>query len=123
MVDLPQLLGVDLAYCEQAADSLISAPPPPMPPTPPTSLPLATYTSLPRAGEGADFQLIEGELLTPQYFDGVALEVAEELEAAGSLALADLARRLSLSVDLLTGALQSRMGRLVRSATRGAAPR
>lgn len=81
----------------------------------PTAFPAHTALS-PAAGDGADFRLIEGELITPQYFDTVALEVAEELEAAGSLALSDLARRLSLSVDLLTSALQSRLGRLVRLA-------
>lgn len=117
MVDLPQLLGVDLAYCEQAAASIISAADggkPSSPPERPADR-RTTLTPLRFPGEGADVQLIEGELITPQYFDGVALEVAEELAAAGSLALADLARRLSLSVDLLTSALQSRLGRLVRA--------
>lgn len=128
MVDLPQLLGVDLAYCEQAATSLIGAPRlfsgsfpvphtiPPTPPNPPAAR--APSNLIISTGEGSDVKLIEGELLTPQYFDNVALEVAEELAAAGSLPLADLARRLSLSVDLLTSALQDRVGRLVRSGPR-----
>ena len=57
--------------------------------------------------------MVEGELLTPSYFDSVAMEVAEELAAAGSLSLPDLARRLALSSDLLFGALRSRQGSLV----------
>jgi hypothetical protein len=89
VADLPALVFVDLVHCERQAAEIAAEP----------------------AGE---VRLVEGELLTERYWDTVAAEVDEELRAAGSASLGDLARRYGLSVELITSALVARLGTLVQ---------
>ena len=88
VADLPALVSVDLVHCERQAVEVAAEP-------------------------GAEVRLVEGELLTERYWDGLAGEVDEELRAAGSASLGDLARRYGLSVELITSALVARLGTLV----------
>ena len=88
VADLPALVSVDLVHCERQAVEIAAEP-------------------------GGEARLVEGELLTERYWDGLAGEVDEELRAAGSASLGDLARRYGLSVELITSALVARLGTLV----------
>ena len=88
VADLPALVSVDLVHCERQALEISAEP-------------------------GSQVRLVEGELLAERYWDGLAGEVDEELRAAGSASLGDLARRYGLSVELITSALVARLGTLV----------
>lgn len=86
VVDLQPLLNVDVVHCERQAKALADDP-------------------------SVGFSLVEGELMTPAYFDAVAAEVDEELREAGMVGVGDLARRHSLSADLMRKVLSERMVR------------
>jgi hypothetical protein len=62
------------------------------------------------AEAGGDALLVDGELVTERYWDALAAEVDEELRSAGSVSLADLARRHGLSAERITAALAARLG-------------
>lgn len=85
-MDLPSILGVDLAHCERAATEAATA---------------TNNTTI--------FQA-QNELFSSSYFDSLAAEIDETLQDAGMVAIGDLARRYALGVELLTGAVQVRMG-------------
>ena len=85
VVDLQVALNVDVTHCERRARALAEDP----------------------ANEVA---LVEGELMTPAYFDQLAHDVDEELREAGVVSVGDLARRHGLSADLATRALAERVG-------------
>jgi hypothetical protein len=86
LVDLPSVLGVDLAHCQRAAQEAVTS-------SHGKLLPLSSSS---------------GELLTTGYFDGLAAEVAVALGETGMVDLAILARRVGLGVDLVRQALQQR---------------
>jgi hypothetical protein len=86
LVDLPSVLGVDLAHCQRAAQEAVTSSHGKLLPLPSSS----------------------GELLTTGYFDGLAAEVAVALGETGMIDLATLARRVGLGVDLVRQALQQR---------------
>ena len=88
LVDLPSLIGVDLAHCERAAEHVVST------------------------SSGSVIQA-QGELLTTKYFDAIALDVEDALQGSGVVVLGDLARRCSLGVEMLQGVLLERMGKIV----------
>ena len=94
VVDLQPILNVDVAHCERQARALAEDP-------------------------ANQFSLVEGELMTPSYFDAVAAEVDEELRESGVVAVGDLARRHGLSADLMSKALEERMGRVVEGRMEG----
>ncbi len=56
-VDLPALLGVDLVHCERQAGGAV-------------------------ADSGGSLQLVQGELVATSYFDALAAEVADSLQAS-----------------------------------------
>ena len=85
VVDLQVALNVDVTDCDRRARALAEDP----------------------ANEVA---LVEGELMTPAYFDQLAHDVDEELREAGVVSVGDLARRHGLSADLATRALAERVG-------------
>ena len=94
VVDLQPILNVDVAHCERQARALAEDP-------------------------ANQFSLVEGELMTPSYFDAVAAEVDEELRESGVVAVGDLARRHGLSADLMSRALEERVGRVVEGRMEG----
>ena len=94
VVDLQPALNVDVAHCERQARALAEDP-------------------------ANQFSLVEGELMTPSYFDAVAAEVDEELRESGVVAVGNLARRHGLSADLMSKALEERVGRVVEGRMEG----
>ena len=58
-VDLPPLLGVDLVHCEREAGTAVAV-------------------------SGGAMRLVQGELVTDAYFDGVAAEIDETLQVQES---------------------------------------
>ena len=84
ITDLQPALNVDVVHCERRARALAA-----------------------EASNGVS--LVEGELITPAYFDAVAAETDEELREAGVIAVGELARRHGLSASLLTKALRERV--------------
>ena len=87
LVDLASTLAVDLFYVERAAQQIAA--------------------SDPRVA------LVQGEILTSSYWDGVAEEVQEALQECGQISMAEIAKRFNVGSDLLGGNIQSRMGSLV----------
>ena len=53
--DLPAQLGVDLVHCEKQADKVVE-------------------------GSNGTIRIIQGEILTDAYFDGIAIEIGETLQ-------------------------------------------
>jgi E3 UFM1-protein ligase 1 len=94
VIDLQGILNLDVVHCERRAKALASDP-------------------------SNGFSLVEGELMTPGYLDGVAVEVNEELTEAGVVRIGDLARKHELSADLMSRTLESRMGTLVHGRAEG----
>ena len=94
VIDLQGILNLDVVHCERRAKALASDP-------------------------TNGFSLVEGELMTPGYLDGVAVEVNEELIEAGVVRFGDLARKHELSADLMSKTLESRMGTLVHGRAEG----
>ena len=84
VTDLQPALNVDVAHCERRARALAAD-----------------------ASNGV--ALVEGELITPAYFDAVSAETDEELREAGVIGMGELARRHGLSADLMTKALRERV--------------
>jgi len=91
VTDLQTSLNVDVVHCERRARALAEDP-------------------------SNRISLVEGELITPEYFDAVAAEVDEELRESGVIGLGELARRHGLSADLMTRALRERVGHVDRDA-------
>ena len=94
VIDLQGILNLDVVHCERRAKALAANP-------------------------DNGFSLVEGELMTPGYLDGVAVEVNEELTEAGVVRIGDLARKHELSADLMSRTLESRMGTLVHGRAEG----
>ena len=84
VTDLQPALNVDVVHCERRARAL----------------------ALDKTNE---IDLVEGELITPKYFDTIAREVDEELREAGVVQVGNLARRHGLSADLMSKALSQRI--------------
>lgn len=57
-------------------------------------------------------QLIQGEVITDDYFDTAAEEVGEILQenGEGTVSMADIATKLNLPIDIATSMVESRMG-------------
>lgn len=97
LVDLATVLNVDLFYCERGAKAMLEDA---------------------AAGHGDDdhpkVQLVQGELVTSAYWDGVADEVDASLQECGQLALADLAMRFNVGAELIATVLTERLGTRIR---------
>ena len=71
MTDLQPALNVDVVHCERRARALAAD-----------------------ASNGVS--LVEGELITPAFFDAVAAETDEELREAGVIGVGELARHAAI---------------------------
>ena len=85
LVDLPPALGVDLVHCERAARAFVAA-------------------------SGGAVEEIQGELLSQQYFDEVAVEVRELLQQQGRVGLGELALRYNISAEMAGREVGKRVG-------------
>ncbi|KAG7667706.1 hypothetical protein Ndes2526B_g01898 [Nannochloris sp. 'desiccata'] len=88
MVDLPSVIGVDLAHCERAADEVIKS-------------------------SKKNVIQAQGELLTTKYFDSLAEDVNDSLQNNGVVVIGDLARRSGLGMEMLQGILKERIGKTI----------
>lgn len=88
LVELPSILGMDLAHCQVAADTLCAA---------------------------GDCKVImaNGELFSSLYFVELAREIEDQLQSGGILALADVARAQGLTMEMLTAEVSKNMGTLI----------
>ena len=84
ITDLPPALNVDVVHCERRARVLAS-------------------------DKANEIDLVEGELITPKYFDDVAKEIDEELREYGVVQVGELARRHQVSHELMTKEIRKRM--------------
>lgn len=71
------------------------------------------------AESGDQMLLIQGELVSHQYFDALATEVQETLQDTGQLLVGDLARRYNLTSELLTTNVQQRLGSIIQGRLEG----
>ncbi|KAJ7553266.1 hypothetical protein O6H91_06G090300 [Diphasiastrum complanatum] len=88
-VELAASLGVDLYHCERQVEQVIAS--------------------------NSDLMLVQGEIISSKYWDIVAEEVNDTLQEAGQVSIVELARHFSVGAELLTGILESQLGRLVRN--------
>jgi hypothetical protein len=95
MVDLPSVIGVDLAHCERAADAVVKS----------------SKKSVIQA---------QGELLTTKYFDSLAEDVNESLQNNGVVVISDFARKTGLGMEMLQPVLKERMGKTIHGRQEGA---
>ncbi|KAJ7553268.1 hypothetical protein O6H91_06G090400 [Diphasiastrum complanatum] len=86
-VELAASLGVDLYHCERQVEQVIAS--------------------------NSDLMLVQGEIISSKYWDIVAEEVNDTLQEAGQVSIVELARHFSVGAELLTGILESQLGRLV----------
>eukprot|EP00897_Mesotaenium_endlicherianum_P008473 jgi/Mesen1/7654/ME000400S06852 len=93
MVDLAATLGVDLFYVERESQAI--------------------------AASNSAVSLIHGEIITASYWDDVAEEIDETLQESGHVALAEVARRFNVGLELLVGIIQSRLGTLIHGKLEG----
>jgi hypothetical protein len=94
MVDLPSVIGVDLAHCERAAEQVVKS-------------------------SKKNVIQAQGELLTTTYFDSLAEDVNESLQNNGVVIIGDLARRTGLGMEMIQGVLKERMGKTIHGRQEG----
>ncbi|CAI5509562.1 unnamed protein product, partial [Closterium sp. Naga37s-1] len=98
LVDLGTLLNVDLFYCERAAKNILENA---------------------KLQEQPWVQLVQGELITHDYWDGVADEVDAALQESGQVAVSDLAMRFNVGAELMGSILSSRLGSRIHGTMSG----
>ncbi|ELR21615.1 uncharacterized protein ACA1_229160 [Acanthamoeba castellanii str. Neff] len=59
-------------------------------------------------------QIMNGEVMTKYYLDGVAQEINEALAESGQIILTELAPRFSLTTDFVVQIVQERLGRTIK---------
>jgi len=88
LTDVQPQLNVDLSHIQRRLDDIIKDDP--------------------------SIKFVDGEVFTQDYMDGVAEEINQILQEAGSLRLVELASRFNLSTQFLTTGLTSRVGSIVQ---------
>eukprot|EP00053_Salpingoeca_punica_P013503 m.122155 g.122155 ORF g.122155 m.122155 type:complete len:774 (-) comp16218_c1_seq2:130-2451(-) len=87
LVDLQQTLNVDLVHIENAVGRIVK--------------------------HDGNLHLVQGELLSAKYLDGVAEEVNDILQENGQISVPDLCSRFGLPVAFLQQQVEQRVGRIV----------
>ncbi len=93
IVELPPVLNVDLPHIERVVEALLR--------------------------EQGGLMLVQGELITDWYLDGLAEEIQQQLEAAGRLTLGDLAVQHNLTTDFVRKLVEPRIGGAIRAQLTG----
>eukprot|EP00899_Mesostigma_viride_P015014 jgi/Mesvir1/23513/Mv18219-RA.1 len=93
VLDAAALIGIDLSHAEKQAEALASSRP--------------------------DMCLLQGELITDAYWDGMAAEIDESLQQSGQLPLAELARQFNVRAELMLSNVTSRLGTLIHGKLEG----
>lgn len=94
VVNLPAQLAVDLLHCERAAQQAV-------------------------AESNGQLRLVQGELITVGYFDNLAAEIDEILQAGGVVPLATLAAQFALGSELLMSVVTARMNKTIHGRLEG----
>jgi hypothetical protein len=84
LVDLATTVGVELVHCERVAEQIIASRP--------------------------ELTVIQGEIISDRYWDSVIEEVNEALQESGQIPVGELAKQYNVGAELITGALESRIG-------------
>lgn len=84
LVDLATTVGVELVHCERVAEKIVASRP--------------------------ELTFVQGEIISEKYWDGVVEEVSEALQESGQISVGELAKRYNVGAELLTRALESRIG-------------
>ncbi|KAL0031439.1 hypothetical protein WJX77_000485 [Trebouxia sp. C0004] len=94
VVNLPAQLAVDLLHCEHAAQQAV-------------------------AESNGQLRIVQGELITVDYFDNLAAEIDEILQAGGVIPLGDLAAQFALGSELLMSVVAPRMNKTIHGRLEG----
>ncbi|DBB10622.1 TPA: hypothetical protein ACH3X3_007133 [Trebouxia sp. C0006] len=94
VVNLPAQLAVDLLHCERAAQQAV-------------------------AESNGQLRVVQGELITVEYFDNLAAEIDEILQAGGGIPLGDLAAQFALGSELLMSVVTPRMNKTIHGRLEG----
>ncbi|KAL3152351.1 hypothetical protein ABBQ32_001414 [Trebouxia sp. C0010 RCD-2024] len=94
VVNLPAQLAVDLLHCEHAAQQAV-------------------------AESNGQLRLVQGELITVEYFDNLAAEIDEILQAGGVVPLATLAAQFTLGSELLMSVVTARINKTIHGRLEG----
>jgi len=88
ILNLPTLLNVDLSYIEARLSDMLK--------------------------RSRRLQIVNGEIMTRYYLDGIAQEINEGLGESGHVVLTDLALRFGLTSDFLAQVIQERLGKTIK---------
>ncbi|XP_050211386.1 E3 UFM1-protein ligase 1 homolog [Mercurialis annua] len=93
LIDLADVIGVDLYHVEKQAQQVVSDDP--------------------------GLMLIQGEIISQDYWDNVAEEINERLQECSQIALAEIAAQLNIGSELVASMLEARLGKLVKGRLEG----
>ncbi|CAI9105271.1 OLC1v1004161C1 [Oldenlandia corymbosa var. corymbosa] len=93
VIDLADITGVDLYHVEKQAEHLVSNDP--------------------------NLMLVNGEIITNSYWDGVAEEINERLQECSQIVLAEIAAQLQVGSELVLSILEPRVGTLIKGRLEG----
>ncbi|PKA46264.1 E3 UFM1-protein ligase 1 like [Apostasia shenzhenica] len=88
LIDLSDVIGVDLFHIERHGRQIVASDP--------------------------RLMLINGEIISESYWDGVSEEINEKLQECGQISLAELAAQLHVGSELLVSVLDCRLGTTIQ---------
>lgn len=93
LTELQPLLNIDLAHIEKKVDELVK--------------------------KDAQYRLVQGELISNFYLNGVVEEINETIQSLGELHMTDLSRRFALSSDFLQDLIGKKLGKQIKARLEG----
>lgn len=87
VIDLADTIGVDLYHVEKQAQDVVLSDP--------------------------ALMLVQGEIISQNYWDSIAEEINERLQECSQIAVAELAAQLQVGSELVQSVLEPRLGTLV----------
>lgn len=88
LIDLADILGVDLYHIEKQGQQVVASDP--------------------------GLMLVNGEIISESYWDGVAEEINEKLQECSQIFLAEIAAQLHVGSEFVMSVLEPRLGTIVR---------
>ncbi|XP_023638221.1 E3 UFM1-protein ligase 1 homolog [Capsella rubella] len=93
VIDLADTIGVDLYHVEKQAQDVVLSDP--------------------------GLMLVQGEIISQNYWDSIAEEINERLQECSQIAVAELAGQLQVGSELVQSVLEPRLGTLVKARLEG----
>jgi len=87
LIELQPLLNIDLSHIELKVDEIMKKDP--------------------------QLQLVQGEIITNEWLDGMAEEINDLLQESGQVSLSELAKRFTFTAEFLTEAIEKRLNKLI----------